>query len=188
MSVIFSVQSKKVDKTSRNTRPKHEPKGEIWRIWNSLVALVAVVIRATGYSNIFCQTGRLLCYVLVLSVHLSVRLSVLSLVRYKTCEHKTLETNEPILMQTALVVHVARIQTINIGSGGQSSGSYEHEDRFRGLAEASFSTHLGQIALYRAMLCKGRLCCRKMSVCLSVTRRYRVEMAKHNHKTVLNVG
>jgi len=31
---------------------------------------------------------------------------------------------------------------------------------------------------YRAMLCIARVCCRKMSVCPFVTRRYSVEMAK----------
>ena len=55
----------------------------------------------------------------------------------QTCEHDILKTNEPILCQLTQGKGMKRSA---LGSGGQRSRSYDAEDRFGSLAEASFST------------------------------------------------
>ena len=89
------------------------------------------------------QTGRwrlILFYLSVLScVRPSVRSSVTKLVTYWTRMNRC-------WCKLAQVFTWQGQETIILGSRGQRSRSNEAEDRFGGLAEASFSTHLGWVA------------------------------------------
>jgi len=66
----------------------------------------------------------------------SVRSFVRPSVRYQTCEHDILKTNEPSRCKLAQVVGDSVMKRSTLGVEGQRSSSYKAEDIFSGLSEA----------------------------------------------------
>jgi len=79
-------------------------------------------------------------------LYLSVRSFVRPSIRYQTCEHDILKTNEPILMQICTRdLRGKGMEWSAFGSGRQKSTSQEAIVGFRWLKEASFSNPLGRV-------------------------------------------
>jgi len=76
---------------------------------------------------------------------------VRSLVRYQTCEHDVLKTNEPVLMPVGTSGPRGKgMKRSTLGSGGQMSRSNEAENRFGGLdVLGSGSSLLNRFGLMR---------------------------------------
>ena len=104
----------------------------------------------------------LMCYLLYVNVSMHIncsyhasarpRLSVCPSVCYQTCEHDILKPND---FDASWHKWSTEHGHLTVRLGGQRSRSHEAEDRFRGLAEASFSTPLNRVAslVYIAARC-----------------------------------